>query len=356
MKQTRGKKLRVAVVGCGAVAQAHVPVVLGSGRAELSLCVDRSLERASALAREYGAGEAIAGHAEIPGRADAAIVALPHHLHAPVSIELLRAGVHVLVEKPMALTTRECDQMIAAAGEGGAILAVGLVSRWLGVARTVKWLLERGVIGQVQSFDVREGHVYAWPVASDFMFRRESGGGVLADTGAHVLDLLLWWLGDFELVEYRDDDRGGVEADCELELALALASGTRGRVEMSRTRELRNTWILRGEEGTLEVERSFAASLRLELGGEIAGLEGSFKRPGWPQGRFERSQWDGEAEDPLDCFRLQFADFADAVLSGRPSCTPGEEGRRAVALIEACREQRQPLVYPWESWMGSAGV
>ncbi len=344
MKRAREKKLRIAVVGCGAVAHAHVPVVLGSGRAELSLYVDRSLERARALASKYGVGEAIADTTEIPGRADAAIVALPHHLHAPVSIELLRAGVHVLVEKPMALSTRECDQMIAAARESGALLAVGLVSRWLGAARAVKRLLERGVIGQVQSFDVREGHVYAWPVASDFMFRRESGGGVLADTGAHVLDLLLWWLGDFERVEYRDDDHGGVEADCELELA--LTSGARGRIEMSRTRELRNTWILSGDQGTIEVERSFAATLRLELGGEIAGLEGRFKRPAG----------NGEPEDPLDCFRLQLADFADAIVSGRPPSTPGDEGRRVVALIEACRAQRQPLAHPWESWLDPAAV
>jgi len=60
------------------------------------------------------------------------------------------------------------------------------------------------------------GYRSFWKVASDFMFRKEAGGGVLADTGAHLLDLLLWWLGDYESVEYCDDAVGGVEADCEL--------------------------------------------------------------------------------------------------------------------------------------------
>ncbi len=341
MSTTGPQKLRVAMVGCGAVAHAHLPTVLASKDAEASLCVDRSLERARELAAKYGASDSIADYAEVPGRAEAAIVALPHHLHAPASMALLRQGVHVLVEKPMALSTRECDEMIAAARAGNAVLAVGLVSRWFGVARTVKALLDGGVIGRVVRFDVREGHVYSWPVASDFMFRRETGGGVLADTGPHVLDLLLWWLGDFESVEYRDDDRGGVEADCELDLV--LRSGGRGKVEMSRTRELRNTWILEGEKGTLEVERRFASSFELRLDGEVVSLEGRFAKAGRP-------------EDPLECFRRQWDDFVDAIVSRRPSWTPGEEGRRAVALIEACRASRRPLALAWEAWNGPAGI
>ena len=62
-------------------------------------------------------------------------------------------------------------------------------------ARFVKRLLDNGVLGDIRRFDIREGFVYEWPVTSDFMFRREAGGGVLADTGAHVLDMALWLLG-----------------------------------------------------------------------------------------------------------------------------------------------------------------
>jgi predicted dehydrogenase len=339
MSPSPSRKLRVAMVGCGAVAHAHVPTVQACAGSDVSLYVDSSLERARATAAKYGGGEALASWAEIPGRAEAAIVALPHHLHATASIELLRRGVHVLVEKPMALSTRECDAMIAAAREGKAVLAVGLVSRWFGVARMVKTLLDGGVLGRVRRFDVREGHVYSWPVASDFMFRRETGGGVLADTGPHVLDLLLWWLGDAVRVEYRDDDRGGVEADCELDLE--LANGARGTVELSRTRELRNTWLLEGERGTLEVERRFASILELRLTGEPVELEG-------------RLVQDGKPEDPLGCFHRQWRDFVEAVADQRPSATPGEEGRRAVALIEQARTSRRPLAFAWEAWTGTS--
>ena len=71
--------------------------------------------------------------------------------------------------------------------------------------------------------------MYSWPVASDFMFRKDAGGGVLADTGAHVLDTVLWWLGDWDKVEYHDDAHGGVEADCLLKLT--MKSGAVGTVE-----------------------------------------------------------------------------------------------------------------------------
>ncbi len=123
--------------------------------------------------------------------------------------------------------------------------------------------------------DIQEGMIYDWPVASDFMFRRDMGGGVLADTGAHVLDLLMYWLGDHASVEYKDDAAGGVEADCELRLT--MASGAKGVVRLSRTRNLRNTWILEGERGTLEVSRRFDASFRWTLKGRGVDLDGGFK-------------------------------------------------------------------------------
>ena len=116
----------------------------------------------------------------------------------------------------------------------------------------LKKALDSGILGDITSFDFQEGSVYDWPVASDFMFRKAAGGGVLADTGAHVLDTLLWRVGDWQSVVYRDDSQGGVEADCLLELQ--MDSGATGTVQMSRSRALRNTYIIRGDRGHLEIE------------------------------------------------------------------------------------------------------
>ena len=327
---------RVAIIGCGAVAHAHLAVVADTERAEVTILVDRALERARELAAIAGAEHAVADYAGIEEQADAAIIALPHHLHAPAAKDLLARGVHVLIEKPMALSTRECDEIIAAGEASGAVLAVGQVSRYLAVAQYVKRMLDGGVLGEIESFEVDEGEIYSWPVASDFMFRRETGGGVLADTGAHVLDLLLWWLGDWAEVEYFDDAIGGVEADCELRLR--MASGAAGIVRMSRTRDLGNRWVLRGQRGTLDVMRRFESHFRWNIAGLDHDVDGTFTK-------------DGEPEDPVACFHLQFDDFLTAIETGQAPTLSGAEARRAVALMEACRESRRPLERSWEAFL-----
>src|SRR6266536_3703994 len=103
------------------------------------------------------------------------------------------------------------------------------------------------------------GFVYNWPVASGFFFSKEqAGGGVLVDTGSHMLDLLLWWLGDvIDVVEYRDDSLGGVEAECWLSLVLQTPTGpVQGNIILSRLRKLRNTARIVGERFTIECDFS----------------------------------------------------------------------------------------------------
>jgi predicted dehydrogenase len=95
------------------------------------------------LAEQSGAPLALASHLDLPGEVDLAIVAVPNAMHEPVSVDLLTAGVHVLVEKPMARTVAECDRMIAAARSTGALLAVGHDFRHFPIARFARDLLIR---------------------------------------------------------------------------------------------------------------------------------------------------------------------------------------------------------------------
>ncbi len=328
------RPLRLAVLGCGAVTeQVHLPAAAGVPDLAVTALVDSRLERASALARRWGVPLAVRDAAEIDAPPDAALVALPHHLHAPVALDLLRRGVHVLVEKPMALSTAECDALIAASEAAGAVLAVGLVRRFLPVSRLAKAVLDEGVLGPVRRFEVREGRAYEWPAASDAFLRRDAGGGVLVDTGVHVLDTLLHWLGDLEVVECRDDALGGVEAEAEIELT--TAAGARGVVELSRTRRLRNTFRVEGAAAALEASfdtgevtlRRGGTAVAIGKGGDPPCLAGAAE--GW------------------EAFRAQLADFAAAVRNGGRPAVPGSEGRRSVALLEACAARRRPLALPW---------
>lgn len=338
--------LRLAVIGCGAVAElSHLPALAASDAFKLTHLVDTNLTRARALAHKFGVRDVADDYSQIVGKVDAAIVALPHSLHAPVSAALLAAGIHVLVEKPMATRIEECEAMIEAGAKSGAVLAVGLMRRHYATCQFVKRLIAHGVLGDIRSFDVREGMVYNWPVASDFFFRRETaGGGVLIDTGAHTLDLLLWWLGDYDSVTYYDDSMGGVEADCELHVC--LKTGASGVVELSRTRNLRNTFVLRGSRAVLEVGTGLGSSVSLApTDGDIA-LCGSVS---WTS---------GVIETPQVVMRRQLDDFAEVICQGRNPLVTGEDGMRSVALIEDCYTSRLPLDQPWlcpDEIRGNAG-
>lgn len=249
-------KLRVGVIGCGAVAEiGHLPALRSNPDCTVTALIDKNVERLKELARIYKPEITDTDYRRCLRQIDAAVVALPHSLHAPVTAELLENGVHVLVDKPMAMTAAQCDQMIAAAERAQRLLAVGLMRRFIYAASLAKTLIDGGMLGPVESFDFAEGDIYNWPVTSDFFFKRQTaGGGVLLDTGAHTLDLLLWWLGPVDSYEYFDDcvAAQGVEADCRMELK--MSSGAEGVIELSRTRNLRNTAIIRGELADMEVD------------------------------------------------------------------------------------------------------
>ncbi|MEW6673307.1 MAG: NAD-dependent epimerase/dehydratase family protein [Thermodesulfobacteriota bacterium] len=330
------KKLTMAIVGCGAVSErCHIPAMMTLDTVDVKFLVDNDIQRARQLANKFKIASVTDNYHDVIGGVDAAIIALPHHLHEPVGLDMLNRGVHVLVEKPMAMTTAGCRAMLAAAKENDVVLAVGHMRRFLYAAALAKEIITSGMLGAIESIDAREGNVYNWPVHSDFFFRPEkAGGGVLLDTGSHTLDLLIWWMGDVSLESYLDDNYGGVEADCFIHLK--TASGARGEVELSRTRNLRNTAIIEGQRGKLEIGlRSNEIRLSPKAGQHKFNGSGS---PLTPQ------KMSGQTFS--DLFVPQITDFVQAVQNKTPPKVPGAEAARTVTLIEECYRQRGPLTTP----------
>jgi len=329
---TNKDKLRFAIVGCGAIAETHyLPILYSLPETEISLLVDINQDRVQAMASRFKVANITDNYKRVADYADAAIVAVPHSLHAPVALSLLSSGVNVLIEKPLAMTTAECDSIIQAAEAANTTIAVGLMRRFYPSALFVKQLLAENALGTVQGFDMREGGIYGWPVASDFFFRKEAGGGVLLDTGAHVLDLLLWWLGDWKNTEYFDNAHGGVESDCEIHLE--LASGAKGIVELSRTRNLSNKFLIYGEKGVIIYTTKEVTYL--------LGQRSGSRRFSWPS---------------HETFELQIKDFISAAKEKRPPFISGAEGRRSIPLIETCLTKRQPLAEPWAEYTNLEGL
>ena len=262
-------------------------------------------------------------------------MAVPTHMHAPVSTALLRAGIDVLVEKPMARTLEECDEMIVAEAEGGAMLAVGHPRRVAHQCQFAKRVIDAGLLGTIESFDVRDGYGFGWPVKTDFPFRKEAaGGGVLIDLGVHALDLLVWWFGDLQVLEHRDNDLGGVES--ESFTRFGTEAGLEGVAEFSRTRSLRNTVVVSGDRARMEVSlTSNKVTLEHLEGADMAGSTHTGDSEHRPD------------QTPVDLTLAEQVDWLDAARSGRRPAVTGTEARRSLSLILDCYARRLPLGVPW---------
>src|SRR5579875_2882350 len=136
--------LRIALIGCGAISQQiHLPILAGHEEIKLAALVDRDTGRARELAKGYGVETVLGDAGELhPDDIDAAIVATPPFHHAPCTIALLRRGIHVLVEKPMATNYADALAMVEAAEETGMVLSVGFFRRLMPSMRMFKALLD----------------------------------------------------------------------------------------------------------------------------------------------------------------------------------------------------------------------
>jgi predicted dehydrogenase len=325
--------LRLALIGCGAITTLqHLPALRRIESAEVVAVVDQDLERARATARQFGVPHAAARLAEVEATLDAVLVATPNHLHAPIALEALRRGLDVLVEKPMALDLAEAQAMVAEARARSRVLAVGLEFRFAPGNQAIRDLLAAGTLGRLERFELRQGVIPRWPFASDYVLRRETaGGGVLFDYGAHLLDLLFYWLGEPSSVRYRDDARGGLESNAEVDLE--YADGLHGFVEMSRTRNLENRVRFIGDRGVLEAEVwSVDPAIRL------LPKDGALPIVGRA----------GSRVDFASTFERQWRDFVAAARERRPPLASGDDGALVQAWIDRCYAVRRPLRLPWE--------
>jgi predicted dehydrogenase/nucleoside-diphosphate-sugar epimerase len=329
--------LAFALIGCGAVArERYLPAFPDADGCRLAAVVDVAGARAQAAAAEYAervgsAVQAATSIAEVIDGIDAAVVAVPPKLHLEVSEQLLSCGKHVLVEKPLATSVEECDRL-ATATRSGVLLAVSTVRRFFPSSIWLKELLQEGALGRIERARWEEGGGYGWPATTPAVFRREtSGGGVLIDTGPHILDLLLWWLGpETRVVEYRDDAVGGIEADASLQLAFGEAPID---IELSRLRSLPNRFTIEGSEARAEF-----ATVSLNARYSIVDRNGR---------EVERGRLDSPWARWEALFSAQLSEFARAARGGAASVTGSDDGRWTVARITEAYACRRPIRHPW---------
>jgi predicted dehydrogenase len=326
---------RLALIGCGAIAERfHGPALRRDpALARQLVLVDPDPSRARAVAKAAGGGSVAASHLEVLDRIDGAIITAPHHLHAPIARDLIAAGKPVLCEKPLAGSAEDARALVALADAHGVPLAVNNTRRLFPTHREVARLIGAGELGAVQRIEFEDGDKFDWPLASPALFGVRGGGrGILLDIGAHVVDLVCWWLGGTPSVErYEDDAMGGTEAWVGLTLRRDAA---RADVRLSWLGKLKNGFVVQGERGTVRGGIYDWRSLTLEQGGRARTLT-------LPS-----------AARTYDEFAVELLDnFTGVLRSGARPLVAGADVLPGLEVIEACYAKRTRVDMPWfDAW------
>lgn len=357
------RSLGVAVIGYAFMGKAHSHAWRNVGayfpeapRVRQQVLVGRDPGQVKAAARDYGWSESATDWASVLERDDVDIVdvCVPGHLHAEIALAALAAGKHVLVEKPLANTVPEAEQLAAAAAQAhgrGVVSMVGFNYRRVPALALARRMVAAGRLGHVR--EVRASYLQDWLADAGapmtWRLRQDTAGsGALGDLGSHVVDLVRFLLDD-EVATVTGDlhtftpERSGpdgverVTVDDAAWAWLGMASGARASVEVSRVATGRKNGLrleLYGTEGAL----TFDLERLNEL--EVTGREGGFERilvtePGhpyvdawWPPGH--TLGWD-------HTFIHQASELLCAIATGervRPSFDDGLAVQRTLAAVE----------------------
>ncbi len=300
-----GSKIRVAVVGVGDFGRNHVRVYRDLADAELAGVVDTDAERARQVGAEFSTA-VLPDLAALVGRVDAVSLAVPTVEHARIGCRLLELGIDVLVEKPMAATLAEADELIAAARRNGRVLQVGHLERYNPAVVAVEKIVSRPLF-----FEVHRLGVFS-PRSLDI--------DVVYDVMIHDLDILLALVGapvtDLKAVgvPVLSDKMDIAHARIEFESG-AVANLTASRVSTERVRKMR--FFQQHEYISVDYTRQDALRVRV-------------RQPG-PQPQFDFEKLPVQPEEPL---RAELRAFLGAVRMREAPRVDGAAGRRALELAD----------------------
>jgi len=192
-------KVRVGLLGTGAVIRnAHIPALQATPNAEIVAACNLHAPSLQRLAHDYKIPRVYTDFASMAADSDidAVVVGLPNYLHAPVSIQMLAAGKHVLCEKPMATTVADAEEMVRVASKAGVSLMVAHMWRFDPEIAWLREIVQSGRLGQV--FKVKSYAIWSGggPEPGSWFTRSDSaGGGAFADLAIHSIDTLCFVLG-----------------------------------------------------------------------------------------------------------------------------------------------------------------
>ena len=316
---------RIAIIGCGLIGRKRLAALpAGAFAAACDLEIGRAEQLVASARTGYATDDAARIFAD--PAIDAVIVCTLNAALAPLALAAIRAGKHVLVEKPGAISTEQADELIDAARAAGVRVRVGFNHRFHPALLQARSLYESGALGPLMFVRGRYGH--GGRVGYDREWRADptlSGGGELIDQGVHLIDLAGWFLGDFARIEgHASTSFWDMPVDDNAFLNLRTAAGQTAWLHVSCT-EWKNLFSLEiyGRTGKLHVEG---------LGGSYGVERLTFHRMLPEMGPPETTAWEYPRGD--DSWRLEIAEFFTDIRTGREPQPGLREARAALAVVE----------------------
>ena len=327
---TPGKKLGFALVGLGSLSEHQIaPALFQKTKfCKLTGLVSGHPDKAMQWAKQYGVPEKnvynyqtfdqIKNNPDI----DVVYVVLPNSMHAEYTIRAAKAGKHVLCEKPMAISVKECDQMIAACKAAGRQLAIGYRLHFEPNNREMVRLAREKTFGAVKVIETAAG----FPIDDPSQWRLDkklAGGGSLMDIGIYALQAARYISGEEPTsvtaqVSITDPVKFKPGVDESVLFTLKFPSGIVANCASSYATGL-NRYRASAERGWFELQPAL----------NYEGIKGRMRSNGVPK------EFDFP---PVDHFAAEMDDFADCILNGKQTRVPGEEGRRDLRIMAAIYE------------------
>jgi predicted dehydrogenase len=345
--------IRFGIVGCGSIGPTHAGALKQIPDAQLVAVADLGKEKATAVAEKFGVTKIYASDEELIADPDVDVVvfATPSGNHATQAVRALKAGKHVVVEKPMDVSLEACDRMIKAERETGKKLAIISQHRWDHASIFVKDAIDTGKLGKIilVEMSVKWWRTQQYYDSGDWRGTwKFDGGGALMNQGVHTVDLMQWLAGPVQSISARIATAGHerIEVEDIAVASLKFRSGAIGTLTASTA--CYNGQPARldiyGTEGSAVIEGDHLKLFRLKNGTEVTASEASRHAVSVAMGGTASvkdeaaTRLDTQAvKDPGavwgDAHREQLKDFIRAIRTDTNPLIHGAEGRKPLEII-----------------------
>lgn len=344
MAKRKPKKLRVAFIGAGGISGAHMRSYNDMDDVEMVAMADISEASMASRSEQYGIPDAFTDYNTMlkKVRPDAVSVCTPNGLHAPATIAALKAGAHVIVEKPLAMNAREGQRMLDAAKRFKKKLVIGFQHRYEANSQYLHNAVESGQFGKILFGRVQALRRRGIPNWGVFGRKDLQGGGPLIDIGVHVLEATHYVMGSPKPVAAS----GNIYTYLGNKPSNKVKSQWAGWDHKSYTVEDLAVGQIRFENGaTIHIESSFAAHIEKNVWNfQLMGEKGGGN---WETAQIfeDRNGYMTNSEagwlPKVEIFNVKMRNFVEHVLYNQPTMAPAEDGLMVQKMLDGIYESAE---------------